>query len=245
MYDFFPQFSLRAKTTLMIFQTVINMVLPPLCTACNRLLVNGERILCLKCRYDMPRTRYHSYADNPVARLFWGKIPVRNAASYFRYHTGSRFQNLIHQLKYHGRQEIGTEIGMLMGLEFKGSSFEDADLILPVPLHRKRQRKRGYNQSDPIARGISKTLGRPFSSGWLERTLSTRTQTDKSRLDRYLNVEGVFSVKYPELIAYKHILLVDDVITTGSTLIACAEEILHIEGTEISIATLAVAPKSF
>ena len=222
-----------------------NLLLPSPCVACGTTLVKNEKVVCLKCRYELPRTRFESFRDNPVARLFWGRVPIEYANSYFRYQKGSRYQSLIHDLKYRDRRDIGREFGRLLGLELSGSGFEIADMILPVPLNRKKQLKRGYNQCDPICEGISESLGIPYFVNLMERPLESGSQTDKSRTSRWRNVEGSFRVKLPEKLLEKHILLADDVITTGSTLEACANTILEIEGTKVSIATLAVALKSF
>jgi ComF family protein len=180
-----------------------------------------------------------------VARLFWGRIPVENAYSLYRYQKGSRFQSLIHDLKYRDRKDIGIEFGRLMGVEIKRSPFSTAELILPVPLHESKQRKRGYNQCDPICKGLSESLEIPYRSDQLDRPEDSGTQTDKSRLERWRNVDGIFRVINPGKLRNKHILLADDVVTTGATLEACASAVLSVEGTRVSIATLAVAPKSF
>jgi ComF family protein len=177
--------------------------------------------------------------------LFWGRIPVENAYSLYRYRKGSRFQQLIHDLKYRDRKDIGKELGRLMGIEIKETPFSTAELILPVPLHKTRQRKRGYNQCDPVCAGLSESLHIPYRSDLLERPEVSGTQTDKSRIERWTNVEGIFRVKQTVELRKKHILLVDDVVTTGATLETCASAILNVEGTRVSIATLAVAPKTF
>lgn len=229
----------------MILQDFINLLLPDTCAACDSLLVKKEKIICLKCLYELPRTRYDSYIDNAVARLFWGRIQVENASSLFRYHKGSRFQSLIHDLKYRDRKDIGKELGRLMGISIKETPFSNAELILPVPLHKSKQRRRGYNQCDPICAGLSESLDIPYQTDLLERPEKSSTQTNKSRIDRWNNVEGIFRVKYPLELQHKHILLADDVVTTGATLEACASAILKVEGTRVSIATLAMAPKSF
>ncbi|MFC2115600.1 ComF family protein [Bacteroidota bacterium] len=223
----------------------INLLLPDLCAACGTPLLRNESVICLKCRYDLPLTRFDSYTDNPVARLFWGRVRIENANSYFRYQKGSRFQALIHDLKYRDRKDIGKEFGRLMGIEFRGSAFARTDMILPVPLHKRRQIKRGYNQCDPICEGLSESLGIPFYKDILERPMRSSSQTDKSRYNRWVNVDGIFRVKHPEKLNKKHILLADDVVTTGSTLEACAAAILDNDGARVSIATLAVALKSF
>ncbi len=222
-----------------------NLLLPDLCAACDTPLVGDEKVICLKCYYDLPRTHFASCRDNPVARLFWGRVPVENASAYFRYQKGSRFQGLVQSLKYMDRKDIGRELGRLMGLELKHSPFAGTDMILPVPLHKSKQLRRGYNQCDPICEGLSCTLGIPYYAGLLERPLASVSQTSKSRYARWTNVEGIFRVKDPEILSGRHVLLVDDVVTTGSTLEACSNAILGIEGTRVSIATMAVAPKSF
>ncbi|HEC44662.1 MAG TPA: ComF family protein [Bacteroides sp.] len=223
----------------------IDLLLPKLCVACETPLVRSEKVICLKCRYDLPRTRFDSYYDNPVARLFWGRVTIEYASSYFKYQNGSRFQSLIHNLKYRDRKDIGLELGRLMGIEIKDTVFSCADIIMPVPLHRKKEIQRGYNQCDPICEGLSGVLDIPFSTQLLERSAGSSSQTSKSRFKRWENVEGIFRVKNPDALVGKHILLADDVVTTGSTLEACAGKILEVDGTRVSIVTLAVALKSF
>jgi ComF family protein len=177
--------------------------------------------------------------------LFWGRVPVENASSYFKYYRGSRYQMLIHSLKYRGRTDIGRELGRLMGMELKDSAFAAADLIIPVPLHRIKELKRGYNQCAPICEGLSLSLGIPWRRDLLQKTSGSPSQTNKSRFSRWQNVEGIFRVRCPDLLKGKHVLLVDDVVTTGSTLESCANAVLEIPRTRISIATLAVSPKAF
>ncbi len=223
----------------------INLLVPVLCPACGTVLVKNERIICTGCLYELPRTRYVSFLDNPVARLFWGRVYVENATAYFQYQKGSRFQNLIHELKYRDRQDIGREMGRMLGTELAGSPFDSADIILPVPLHKKKRRKRGYNQCDPIASGLSESLRIPWHKDHLIRPSISLTQTNKSRIQRWSNVDGIFEVRDPQELNGKHVILVDDVVTTGATLDACATAILSVEGASVSIATLAVALKAF
>ena len=228
-----------------LFGDFFNLLLPDLCAACDTILVRNEKVICLKCQYDLPRTRFNSYTDNPVIRLFWGRVPIENACSFFRYQGGSRFQALIHDLKYRDRKDIGRELGRLMGNDLNNSAFSGSDMILPVPLHRIKHLERGYNQCDPICEGLSSSLGIPYYSDLLERPLSSATQTNKSRYGRWANVEGIFRVRDPGRLFEKHVLLIDDVVTTGSTLEACSQAVLEIEGARVSIATLAVSMKSF
>lgn len=228
-----------------ILDDVMNLVLPQLCVTCSEPLVCGEKIMCLHCLFHLPRTRYTSLDDNPVARLFWGRVPVQNAVSWFKYYRGSRFQSLIYDLKYRNRPDIGRELGRLLGNELRDTAYAETDLIIPVPLHRRKQIRRGYNQCVPICEGLADSLGIPFSSGLVVKTTGLSSQTDKSRILRWHNVEGTFRVRDPGSFEGRHILIVDDVVTTGSTLESLAGTILEIKGTHVSIATLAVAPKSF
>ncbi len=222
-----------------------NLFVPVVCPACEKVLVNNERIICTGCMYELPRTRYQSYSENPVALLFWGRVHIENATALFQYQKGSRFQRLIHELKYNGRQDIGREMGRMLGVELTGSPFATADIILPVPLHRKKYRKRGYNQCDPLAQGLSESLGIPWLNGHLTRPSASLTQTNRTRIDRWSNVEGIFKVKDPGYLYGKHIILVDDVVTTGATLDACATAILAHENVRVSVATLAVSLKVY
>jgi ComF family protein len=224
---------------------IINLFLPVQCPTCGKVLVTNERILCTGCLYALPRTRYASFTDNPVARLFWGRVYVEHATAYFQYQKGSHFQRLIHELKYRDRQDIGREMGRLLGIELASTPFSSADLILPIPLHKKKRRMRGYNQCDSIASGLSKILGIPWHAGYLIRSSVSSTQINRSRIQRWTNVDGIFKVKKPDDVSGKHIILVDDVVTTGATLDACATAVLGVEGTRVSLVTLAVALKAF
>jgi ComF family protein len=228
-----------------MIRDLIDLLLPPCCPACGQVLVQKERIICSACLYDLPRTRYVSYPENPVAQLFWGRVNIVNATALFQYEKGSRFQKLIHELKYNGRQDIGRELGRLLAIEMDGSPYASADMILPIPLHRKKIKQRGYNQCESIADGLSAGLGIPWSPGHLVRLSVSLTQTKRSRTDRWSNVAGIFGVNDPHHLSGKHILLIDDVVTTGATLDACATAILDIEDVRVSIATLAVALKVF
>lgn len=176
-----------------------------------------------------------------VAELFWGRVPVMYSTSYFYYMKDSRYQNIIHHLKYDGRQHIGLEFGKMFGAELMKTPLSSTDVIVPVPLHPKKLRKRGFNQSEIIARGMAESMGKKIISGALKRKRYTESQTSRSRYERWENVEGIFRTRKPQLLTGKHILLVDDVVTTGSTLEACASEILKLQGTTVSVATLAVA----
>jgi len=190
----------------------------------------------------IPRTGYHLKNDNPVAQLFWGRCMIEKASAFSFYTKGSRIRNLIHNLKYNSIKEIGFEIGKIYSLSLQSSGFfKDIDLIIPVPLHPSKKRKRGFNQSDCISSGISEVTGLPVYADSLVRITLTETQTQKSRYERWTNVEGIFQAPDPEQLKGKHVLLVDDVITTGSTIESCTNEILKIEGTRVSVLALAFA----
>jgi ComF family protein len=187
----------------------------------------------------LPRTGFHTDVENEVARLFWGRIPVMQATSFIVFNKDSHYRNILHELKYKGHRHIGIEMGRLFGLELRGSPFAKVDLIHPVPLYPSKLQKRGYNQSELIAKGLSSVLQVPLMTGLVIRTLETGTQTRKSRYERWENVRGTFQVDCPEPLLNKHVLLVDDVITTGATIEACAESLLSISGVSVSIASLA------
>jgi len=177
--------------------------------------------------------------DNPVSKVFWGRVNIENATASYLFIKEGILQKLIHQLKYKGAKEIGFELGRHFGSELIDSeSYKNIDLIIPVPLHVKREKKRGYNQSEWIARGMVEFLEAKLELNNLVRAIETETQTKKTRFERWENVESIFNVNYPEKLENKHVLLVDDVITTGSTLEACANALLKIKGVKVSIATL-------
>ncbi len=204
--------------------------------------MRNEKLICTECYVLIPRTNYHLEDDNPVARLFWGRCRVEKAAAFSFYNRDSRIRRLIHNLKYKGIQEIGVELGKIYGHVLMNSGFiRDIDLVIPVPLHPSKERTRGFNQSLLISRGISEVTGLPVDAGTLRRISSTSTQTKKSRYDRWKNVEGTFIIEDNFSVKGKHILLVDDVITTGSTMESCVNELLKSEGVRVSVAALAVS----
>ena len=191
---------------------------------------------------DMPRTNWHLEKDNPVERQFWGKFPLERATSYFLYHKGSDFRHILHQLKYEGREDIGRTMGRFMAEEIRSSGFFDGvDFIVPVPLHPRKLRERGYNQSERLSEGIAEVTGITMDVRAVCRRVYSQTQTRKSAYERWENVAGIFEVEHPERYAGKHILLVDDVLTTGSTITACADAFAGVEGLRISVLTLAKA----
>jgi len=190
----------------------------------------------------IPRTNYHLENDNQVAQLFWGRCRIEKAAAFSFYNRDSRIRKLIHNLKYKGIKEIGPELGRIYGYSLMKSEFlSGIDIIVPVPLHESKIRIRGFNQSELLCNGLSEATGLPVDKESLRRITVTATQTRKSRYERWVNVDGIFSVSDSSAIEGKHILLVDDVITTGSTLESCVNELLRVKGVKVSVAALAVA----
>ncbi len=221
---------------------LLELFFPTLCITCGSRLASGENFLCFDCWQDLPVTNFHLNQENKVSQLFWGRTQIHSATAYFSYKKGSKYQKLIHFLKYKGMKELGFEVGQRFGFILKESeNFQSADIVVPVPLHPKKFKSRGYNQSDWIARGIAKSMEIPVSTNNLHRKIFTPTQTRKNRFERWQNVEGIFGINNLGELTGKHILLIDDVVTTGSTLEACAFQLLKTEGVKVSIATLAFA----
>lgn len=217
----------------------MGILYPPLCAACGNVLMRHERVLCLPCILDLPRTGFHEDPENPVAQMFWGRVQVEHATAFINFYQDSRYRQILHELKYRGQYRVGIEMGRMFGHELKDTAFSRADLVHPVPLHRRKQRRRGYNQSALIAKGLTEVLDIPVEDGLIRRVVNTDTQTRKSRYERWENVDGIFAVKDPEKLKDKHVLLVDDVVTTGSTLESCASALLCLKNVRVSVAVLA------
>lgn len=220
----------------------ISLFFPRCCIICGGPLAKGEEYLCAGCNINLPRTGFHKQKDNPVEQLFWGKVSLERATAFFFYRKGSDFRQILHQLKYGGKKEIGEAMGRYMAVELLSSGFfEGMDVIVPVPLHKKKQRIRGYNQSEWIAKGISAITKIPLDTVSMVREKNTGTQTRKSAFERWENVEGIFTLHCPELFSGKHILIIDDVLTTGATTMACVASFDGVERIRVSVLTLAVA----
>ncbi|WP_235941917.1 ComF family protein [Pontibacter fetidus] len=228
-----------------MFQDLLALFFPESCFACNKVLVRGEQFICTDCNIKLPYTDFHEHGAtelNPLQRRFWGKVPVRFAFSYLYFRSKGRVQRLLHQLKYKGAKDLGEHLGQRYGSILQEYQYHDQfDLIVPVPLHKLKLRKRGYNQSEHFAVGLASAMSVPTKADVLKRTINTTTQTQKNRLSRWQNVEQVFEVTKPEQVKGKRILIVDDVLTTGATLEACAVTLLAAGASEVSIATIAAA----
>ncbi|MCB9336189.1 MAG: ComF family protein [Flavobacteriales bacterium] len=218
-----------------------NLIFPKLCYACNGTLLKHEREICTPCQIHLPKTNFHLDVDNKLNKIFWGRVDVESVAAFYYFNKGNKVQNLLHQLKYKGAKEVGEKIGILYGFELMNSSlFEKVDLIIPVPLHPKKHKKRGYNQSEWFAKGLVSSMQKELCLDVLFRNQFSETQTKKSRFNRWENVAEIFELRNQEKIRDKHILLVDDVITTGATLEACIK-VLKSEQCAVSVVTIACA----
>lgn len=225
------------------FHSFWSLLFPRCCEVCGSPLSRGEECLCTCCNINLPRTGFHLRKDNPVECLFWGRIPgLKRASSFLFYRKGSDFRRILHMLKYGGYKELGEVMGRYMSAELSsGEFFDGVDMIIPVPLHRKKQKLRGYNQSEWIARGIASVTGIPLCAECMIREKNTETQTRKSTFERWENVEGIFRLCDTVHFEGKHVLFVDDVLTTGATTVACASAFAGVSGIRISVLTLAVA----
>ena len=219
------------------FPHFFNLLFPQVCVACGDALDKNEEYICLKCLYHLPKTNFHNISENEMEQRFWGKTPIERATAFFHFNKESSVQKILHQLKYKGNKEIGELFGKQIGIEFCWN----VDIIVPVPLHAKRLRQRGYNQSEWIAKGISKQWNKPLDVENLYRAIENPTQTKKGLYERWENVNDIFKIKDSAKFRNKHILLVDDVMTTGATIEACAKAILQSGNTKVSMITLAIA----
>lgn len=224
------------------FKSFINLIFPHCCIVCDQVLSQQEKYICVECLSHLPKTNFHLIKDNNAEKRFWGKFTFEKAFSYFYYTKESDFSRILYELKYKGNKEIGLIMGRYMSNEIISSGFfSDIDMIIPVPLHKKRYKKRGYNQSEWIAKGISEITGIPIRTDIILRNIANPTQTNKNIMERWENVEGVFTLNFPLAVENKHILLVDDVLTTGATITSCATILQRISNLRISIITLSIA----
>lgn len=215
------------------------LLFPHYCPGCGESMNAGEQTICTKCLSQLPKTFFSNEKDNRIEKLFWGRIEIEAAAAFLRFSQDGLVQRLLHALKYYEVPEIGEKLGRLFGKELSETPrMHDIDAVMPIPLHPRKLKLRGYNQSLSIAQGISDTLGIPVEQS-LIRVKNNDTQTRKSKYARWENVSTVFGVTSPEKLENQHILLIDDVITTGSTIEAAAQSLKQISGTKITIGALA------
>ena len=222
---------------------LLDLISPRLCVVCSHRLTVTEEVICARCNFHLPRTGFqHNAYENEMAKLFWGQIPIERATAFFYYEAHAETANILYELKYKDHPEIGEIFGRMFAAEIKSAGFfDEIDGIVPVPLAKKRQRQRGYNQSEEIAQGISEITGLPIYKKVVKRISFKGSQTNKGRWDRQENVERVFDLIDAEAVSNKHLLLIDDVVTTGATCIACAKVLCQSANVRISILSLGFA----
>ena len=224
-----------------MFIDFLNLFFPRTCRCCGTALLSSENQICIKCILHLPLTNFVDLVDNLVEKMFWGRCKIEAATALFYFRKKGNIQKILHEIKYKSNIKLAHRMGNLLGIELKKSNrFADVDIIIPVPLHPKKKRKRGYNQSEEIAKGMAVHFKREINTSCLIRQTYNKTQTKKGRVERWTNVSDIFSVVDPEAIKGKHILLVDDVLTTGATLEACALKLLEVPSVRVSIAALSV-----
>tara|TARA_B100000508_G_scaffold141074_1_gene145952 strand:+ start:9524 stop:10204 length:681 start_codon:yes stop_codon:yes gene_type:complete len=223
-----------------VLKEIISLIYPHVCLSCAEPLRKYDQNICLKCKSHLPKTKFSQRIENPVVKLLWGKAHIEHASSAFYFKKGNRIQKLMHQLKYKGKKELGEELGALMARELKCSTiYNKIDAIIPLPLHKSKLRLRGYNQCDPIAKGLSEQLRVDVLNHSVKRKHANTSQTNKGHYERHKNVENIFEVCNPKELNGRNILLIDDVITTGSTIAACARAINKISSAKVYVSTLA------
>jgi ComF family protein len=226
-----------------IKESVLHLFFPHICTGCGSDLLPVSSTLCIRCIDAMPETNFESLSGNPAEKLFWGRVSLQAATAQFYFTKESLMQHLMHQLKYKGNKELGWQLGRIMGEEIKRAERFLPDVLIPLPLFAAKEKKRGYNQATVLCEGMAQAMHLPVIQNAVIRSAHTETQTKKGRIERWQNMEGKFVLANAAAISNKHILLVDDVVTTGATLEACAAELLKAENTRVSIATLCYASR--
>ncbi len=229
--------------TISFWRRLLDLISPRLCTVCGCRLTVTEEIICARCNLHLPRTNFARQPyDNPMAKTFWGQIPIERAAALFYYEAHAETANLIYELKYKDHPEIGETMGRMTARELQLQDFfEGIDGIVPVPLAKKRERQRGYNQSLEIAKGIQVATGLPIYNKVVRRSTFKGSQTQRGRWERNENVEHVFELTDADTIRGKHLLVVDDVVTTGATVIACSKQLVKAGEVKISVLALGFA----
>ena len=228
-----------------LWSDIWKLFFPQCCLVCGKVLLAGEEHLCFRCLSGLPRTLMHLQRENELEKCLWGKLPIERGTAFLHYAKGGDAQRLLFELKYYGNVKLGLFMGRCMANELLPSGFFDGiDGVMPVPLHRRKQRMRGYNQSRLLAEGLSSVTGIPLWDSLLVRKQFTETQTQKGSYERWQNVRDVFDCSSLEALEGKHVLLVDDVLTTGATMVACADALRDVGGLRISVLVLAWAGHS-
>jgi len=225
-----------------MFKNIINLFFPPVCAGCHSFLISNENVICTQCRHNIPLTNHHLNPENEAFKKFYGRIPVEYTSALLYFHKKGIVQELIHNLKYKGQEQIGTVLGEWYAEDLKNATIlQSADEIIPVPLHKRKLRERGYNQVTNFGLSLSNGLKIAYNPNLLVRNIYSKTQSKKNLLNRSDGIDTIFDVSFTEKDHNKHFLLIDDVLTTGSTLEACSHALLKIPGAKISIVCMAMA----
>jgi ComF family protein len=223
-----------------MFKNLINLFFPKVCVGCKNVLIQQEKVICIHCLHELPVTNLHVNDSKLISKVFYGTINLQHATALFYYPKKGVVRQMIHHLKYKNQEKISSYLGKWLGLELKNCGYYNTiDVVIPVPLHKKRMRERGYNQVEGFAKELALSLNANFNDTTLMRNKNTSTQTVKNRLTRWKNVQTIFEVTDVNTLKGKHILLVDDVITTGATVKSCVQELNKIKGVNISLAVMA------
>ncbi|WP_240905051.1 ComF family protein [Flagellimonas oceani] len=227
-----------------IINEINNILLPRVCFGCNAQLFREEHILCAVCRHDVPLTDHNYLEENAVDRIFYGRIPIKKAASFVFFSKNGLVKNLLHWLKYKNQEQIGGFLGEWCGtLLMENGQLKDIDVVVPVPLHPKKLKKRGYNQVALFAKTIAEQIGAAYCDDWLIKTKNIKTQTKKGRQSRWESSKDAFELNASNRRDFKHVLLVDDVITTGATIESCAQTLLRQKNITVSVLSMAMVPE--
>ena len=220
---------------------LLNLFFPKVCLACQNYLTDNELHICTQCRHQLPLTNFHFDTSNAVHKMMYGRVKLDQATALLHFSKKGIVQQLMHNLKYRNHEVIGQFLGEWLGEELKNSEAYNAiNVVVPVPLHKSKQRQRGYNQVDKFGRALAKALQADYNSHTLIKSSATKTQVFKDRLKRSSNTDANFTISEKDALKHKHILLVDDIITTGATIESCANALLSIEGIKLSVATMAI-----
>jgi ComF family protein len=223
-----------------IKESFLHLLFPHVCTGCGSDLLSEESMLCMRCMDAMPETSFELHSNNPVEKKFWGRLPLVSATAQFYFTKESLMQHLMHQFKYKGNKELGLQFGRIMGDQLQRSDRFHIDALIPLPLFPVKEKRRGYNQATVLCNDMADNMKIPVLDKVIIRPQHTETQTKKGRIERWKNMEGKFVLTNAKAISNKHVLLIDDVVTTGATLEACGNELLKAENVQLSVATLCV-----
>ena len=222
-----------------IREAFLHMLFPHVCAGCGNDIISSQNIICISCLHAMPETQFQFFQTNPVEKGFWGRINLQAATAQYYFTKESLMQILMHEMKYKGNKSLGIYLGRLMGEQIiQSERFTGIESLIPLPLYPSRERKRGYNQAELLCRGMSEIMMIPVLNDVIVRNKFTDSQTKKGRIERWKNMEGKFEIINADAISNRHVLLVDDVITTGATMEACGTELLNVPGATLSVASL-------